>query len=270
MRHLLLEIPIDDISDESLAKKLEEWLLGDSQKFLTTPNPEFFLYAQKNHVFKSILQKSDLSLPDGVGFRFAISALTDHYLTHRHTGVDLVDQLMHIAHKHQKKVLFVCGKKKSSAEKTKKHFEKRFPGLSIELFDPGNILLTEDSMHTSSARLIENHNHPEIMLVALGRHKQEQFIQSVLPKIPSLRIAVGIGGAFEMISGELPRAPKRLRLMGLEWLWRVLLEPRRIGRILQASLIFPMRIIWSTLKQHRFWRACRRTIPEIFRQLFCV
>jgi len=262
MRHQIFDIPIDDLSDGELDQILHEWVVGNAQKIITTPNPEFLLLSRHDASFKSILQKSDLSLPDGVGLRFAVVALTDETLKHRQTGVDLVDRLMRIGAETGKRLVVVDGLDRS-AEKVKATFEQKYPGIQLSTFQPGSISfpLSESIMN----RL--NELHPEILLVALGQGKQERFIEDILPNIPSIRIAVGVGGAFDMLSGRKPRAPQILRRLGLEWLWRVLIEPRRIGRIFRAVFIFPLLVISCTLTSHRFWKAVRRVVPEIYRQL---
>lgn len=262
MRHFIFSVPIDDVSNSELDVQLKDWVNGNVQKFITTPNPEFLLLSEQDAEFKLILQKSDLSLPDGVGLRFAVAALSDQNLAHRQTGVELVERLIKVAHETSKRVLLLGGEDQS-AEKTKQRFEQKFPGVQISLFNPGKINLTDLQSAISSIRDFA----PDVLLVALGQGKQERFIQAILPNVPSIRIAVGIGGAFEMISNMKPRAPLFMRRAGLEWLWRVFIEPRRIKRILNASIVFPIMVIWSTLKQNRFLKACRRVVPEIYRQL---
>ncbi|MCX6714870.1 MAG: WecB/TagA/CpsF family glycosyltransferase [Candidatus Uhrbacteria bacterium] len=262
MRHLLFDVPIDDLSNENLDAQLTEWMNGTVQKFITTPNPEFLLLARKDEEFQKILQSSDLSLPDGVGLRFAIAALTNETLSYRHTGVDLVERVAYLSNENHKHVLLVGGDP-GSAEKTKEVFEKQYPGIKISIFNPGQVTFP------ISDRILETllEISPDIMLVALGQKKQEKFIHEVLPNVPSIRIAVGIGGAFEMIAGMKPRAPRIMSQMGLEWVWRVFIEPKRIGRILNASFVFPIMVVYGTLRQHRLWRACKHVLPEIYRQL---
>ena len=72
---------------------------------------------------------------------------------------------------------------------------------------------------------------PDILLVGLGSPKQEKFIYENLKKMPSVKLAIGVGGAFDFISGHVKRAPHILQKIGLEWLWRLALEPKRIKRI---------------------------------------
>ena len=72
---------------------------------------------------------------------------------------------------------------------------------------------------------------PDILLVGLGSPKQEKFIYENLSKMPSVKLAVGVGGAFDFISGRVKRAPKILQKIGMEWLWRLFVQPQRIKRI---------------------------------------
>jgi N-acetylglucosaminyldiphosphoundecaprenol N-acetyl-beta-D-mannosaminyltransferase len=262
MRHHLFEVPIDDFSNAELDQQLTEWVNGTVSKFLTAPNPEFLLLARKDEEFRKILQSSDLSLPDGVGLRYAIAALTDKRLLHRQTGVELVEKLMKVAHEHHKHILLVGGEE-GSAEMTKRRFEQKYHGLKISVLELGRVNFPVSESIKKSIFEVS----PDILLVALGQKKQEKFIYEVLPSVPSIRLAVGIGGAFEMLAGLKPRAPRLLSQMGLEWAWRVIIEPRRIGRILNASLVFPIVVVCGTLNQQRFLKACRNVIPEIYRQL---
>ena len=83
-------------------------------------------------------------------------------------------------------------------------------------------------------------------------------MEEVLSAFPDVRVAIGVGGALEMLGGVLPRAPEAWRNRGLEWLWRLGLEPRRFVRIARAVLVFPTVVALATLKQKKFLSACRR------------
>jgi N-acetylglucosaminyldiphosphoundecaprenol N-acetyl-beta-D-mannosaminyltransferase len=262
MRHEIFSIPLDDISPSELDLLLSSWVSGVQQKMITTPNPEFLLLARKDEEFKNILKQSDLSLPDGVGLRYAVAALTDKKLHFRQTGVDLVEKLFHIADIYKKKIVIIDGLNQSGY-KSKLIFQQKYPNAQVFIVNPG---IVSFPIATHVQKEISDLS-PDILFVALGQGKQEKFIHELLKDIPSLKIAVGVGGAFDMISGLRPRAPLFLRKIGLEWAWRVCVEPSRMGRILNAVFIFPLIVVWGTLKQHRFLRACKNVIPEIYRQL---
>jgi N-acetylglucosaminyldiphosphoundecaprenol N-acetyl-beta-D-mannosaminyltransferase len=80
---------------------------------------------------------------------------------------------------------------------------------------------------------------PEILLVGFGHPKQERWIANNLHQFPSVKIVVGVGGTFDVWAGRIFRAPKWLRALGLEWLWRLMQEPKRFRRIWNAVIVFP-------------------------------
>ena len=265
--HKLLGVRIDDLDDLELERKLEGWLRELKTHVIVTPNPEFILLSLKDVTFKTLLNKSDLSLPDGVGLRFAIAALTEDRLQHRHTGVDLVYTLAQIAARMNRRVLLLGGYNTSSLQ-TKNILQKLYPTLEIESMDPGYIRTMFDSVEIPETVIAQIQLYkPTVLIVALGQGKQEKFIDQIRSNIPELCVAVGVGGAFDTISGAIPRAPIFMRKIGMEWLWRVWVEPKRIGRILNAIFVFPAVIVWGTLKQHKFIRACKSVFPEIYHQL---
>ena len=83
----------------------------------------------------------------------------------------------------------------------------------------------------------------DILLVAYGAPEQEEWISRNLAKLPSVKVAMGVGGAFDYLSGRVQRAPRLLRSLGLEWLFRVILQPHRIGRIITATIRFPLAVL---------------------------
>ncbi|PJA47740.1 hypothetical protein CO172_00180 [Candidatus Uhrbacteria bacterium CG_4_9_14_3_um_filter_36_7] len=253
----LFNIRVDDISQEKLEQKLYDWIVGQTQRMIVTPNPEFLLAAKKDKNFADILNQADLSLPDGIGLRFAACALTEETLKYRHTGVDTLDLLASICEK-TNKCLFLLGGYGNSAQKTGQYFQKKYPDLRVVSVNPGKI------NQNLPVELMEkiNQSGATVLAVGFGQKKQEFFLKEYLPLFDQIKIAIGVGGAFEMLSGTLPRAPLWMRQNGLEWLWRLLIEPRRFPRIIRATIIFPIFVILSTIKQKRFWKACVRVGKE--------
>jgi len=84
---------------------------------------------------------------------------------------------------------------------------------------------------------------PDVLFVAFGHEIQERWIASHLHKFPSVRVAMGIGGAFDFWAGDVRRAPRWIRQLGLEWCWRLILQPWRLGRILTAVVFFPALVL---------------------------
>lgn len=263
--HAIFGIRIDDLSSTELRTLISDRLCSDTVYRIVTPNPEFVLLARHDEEFRDVLSRADLSLPDGVGLRFAVAALTGDRLQHRHTGVDTLSLIAAECASLQKRLLLLGGDP-GVAVAAAARLRGQHPGLQVDGFDPGRV----DPDHLSD-ELLERLAGYSVVAVGLGQGKQERFMETlrafVPERIPVLRLLIGIGGAFDMISGAKPRAPVHLRRAGLEWLWRLAIEPSRWKRIFHAFLVFPGVVAWDTLKHHRFLAACRATVPEIIRQL---
>ncbi len=265
--HEIYGIRIDDLSEKTLISQSSFWLDDNQQHVVFTPNPEFVLMSLKNPSFKNMLNRSDLNIPDGVGLRFAIAALTDAYLEHRHTGVDYVLHLARLCEKRDKHLLLFGGGK-DYALQASKALQKQFPKLKVSHMNPGYLSggvgdVPFTQRHTEQIQALA----PDVIAVALGQGKQEQFLLQHMSKFPTVKIGVGVGGSFESIAGIKKRAPHMMRKAGLEWVWRFMIEPSRASRIFAAFPGFPTKVVWSTLKHRRFIHACRRVFPEIYRQL---
>ena len=272
----LYGVRIFDLSTSELTDLLSGWLLSDTPHAIVTPNPEFVLAARRDPSFVELLNRAELSLPDGVGLRFAIPALTGERLSNRHTGVDTLLLLAKLCAEQGRRLVLVGGGP-GVAEAAAESMRRQFVGLDVNVVDVGIVRDDRNEIErisydrTKSVRFED----ADVVAVALGMGKQERFIQAMrsshdqLTNLPinQPRIYIGIGGALDMIAGTRRRAPSIVRRVGLEWLWRLIIEPRRFRRIFNAAIVFPAVVVWDTLRRHRFVAACRATIPEIMRQL---
>lgn len=266
-RHTVLDVAIDDISGDELSGILDGWLNSTaSAKVIVTPNPEFLLKARRDATFRGALNRADLSLPDGVGLRFAVAALTDGRLENRHTGVDTLERLAKQCARSRKE-LILFGGDPGVAAKAAATLSDAYPGLVVRGIDPGPV--DPDAFATQTN--LDALDRAAVIAVGLGQGKQERIMEilrhAAPANLPELRVLIGVGGAFDMIAGVKRRAPKFVRTIGLEWLWRLAIEPSRWRRIFSAFPVFPAIVIFDTLKHRRFLRACRAAIPEIIRQL---
>lgn len=266
MTHELFGVRIDDISNEDLAHLMSLWLCGEGSHVIVTPNAEFLLIARRNEKFMNLLNRSDLAIPDSVSLQYAIAALTRETLRHRQPGVDLLLFLCQIASETHYRVLFLGGSP-GSAVQASSVVREHHPGLDVIGYDPGVIFL--DGVDQGRGEVIERlvaavrERSPNIVAVGLGHVKQEDVIFQLKDLCPSVKIWIGVGGAFEMISGQKPRAPASLSRLGLEWLWRLWIEPKRWRRIMRASMIFPAIVAFDTIRQGTFIQSSRRVIREI-------
>lgn len=267
MKHLIFGVRIDDVSLDELNKTINDWLEFETGKVIVTPNAEFLLCSNKNQTFKNDLLASDLSLPDGVSLRFAIAAITDNYLQSHYPGVDLVSLLTQACAARGKKILFFGGDD-NSAMLSVVELKKRFNELDAQYFNPGHIRYEGNDLIIQNEIIdMLNKMNPDVVAVALGQAKQERFIFQMRERAPNVRIWIGVGGSFEMISKLKPRSPAILCKIGFEWLWRLIIEPKRFPRIFKATIIFPIAVVCATLKQRRLTKAVIKVTNEIFKQL---
>ncbi len=217
----ILGTPVTSSSEDDILQYILLRLENkDSKTVIFTPNPEIVVRAYHNKVYQEVLNDADVLLPDGVGLLWASRTLGIR-LQERITGVDFMERLCEEAAKLGLTVGFVGGRNKV-AERTSKCLKKRYPGLTVA--------------YASSELKVERLklNVVDILFVALGAPKQEEWIHENLPKIP-VRCAMGVGGAFDYISGDVSRAPRGVRKVGLEWLYRLVREPWRFRR--QTKLV---------------------------------
>ena len=262
-QHTVLGVRVDDLPTAELKGLLELWVSGQKAHMIVTPNPEFVLRAQTDAEFRDILNRSDLSLPDGTGLRFAIAALSDDRLLYRHTGADTLILLAEICAKAGKRLVLLGG----SPKKTRRAAEalrQQFTGLDCATFDPG--IIDEEHTRLSEATLAGVERlKPNVVAVALGQGKQEKVMQILKTKLPGINVLIGIGGASDYVAMAVKRAPVTWQRLGFEWLWRLIQEPWRWQRILRAVVIFPVRVAWATLRQGKPIRATRSVFDELKR-----
>ena len=233
MRIDILDIPIDCLTQAETLKKIENFLKEKDRFHVTTPNPEIVLEAQKNPIFKKILREASLSVPDGTGIVWATSILYNKKIK-RVTGVDLTRAICRTL----PNPIFLLGASEEVNLKTKQVLEKKYPGIKIV----GNYSGTPGPNLEKIICNMINQSKAEILFVAYGAPNQELWIARNLPHLTTVKVALGIGGSFDFISGYKKRAPHWMQHFGLEWLFRLLAQPSRYKRILRATVIFPMKV----------------------------
>lgn len=240
MKINILGVLVDKITKKEVLNQVESWLTHRDQHYIVTPNPEIILASQKDEELKNILNKADLAISDGVGLIFA-SYLQLQSLA-RVTGADLTDQILKLAQEKKYKVYFLNWEKGlSETEEIKIAIRKKYQPIEIE--GEG---IVRDGQNLNVLKIQEF--GPDILLVALGAPWQEKIIANFLKHLPSVKVAMAVGGTLDFITGKIRRAPLFFRLIGLEWFWRLLCQPRRINRIFTATFKFS----WAILKDKFF------------------
>ncbi len=213
---------------------------GRQKYFIVTPNPEILMLARNDTNYKKILNSAKIALPDGIGVMIAGKILNKE-LKERITGVDLVESLCRAVEEKPITVGFL-GAGPAVAEQTAECLKRKLPSLKIVFAASGN----PDDKTVSLVK--DSKKEIDILFVAFGSPKQEIWIYENLEKLP-VKVVIGVGGAFDFISGKVKRAPFWIRKAGLEWLFRLINQPWRIKR--QAALI---KFIYLVLKE-RFKRS---------------
>jgi N-acetylglucosaminyldiphosphoundecaprenol N-acetyl-beta-D-mannosaminyltransferase len=241
----ILDIPFDRLTLKQaldfLLNKLQEKGHNSPPCLVATPNPEMLLAANKNIEFKKILQHTDLNIPDGFGIVLA-AKLNGTPLLERVTGTDLMQALCANAPAHTK--IFLLGAAEGIAEKVKKELESKY---KINIV--GTCSGSADPKDDLQIRQLINKSKPDMLFVAFGAPKQEFWLARNLNHLPDLKVAMGVGGAFDFIARVRKRAPAWMRQTGLEWLFRLIKQPSRISRIFNATVKFPLVFLISKLRK---------------------
>ena len=228
----ILGVRVDNMSKKEVFKKIESFLSDGKFHQIATVNPEFILEAQKDDEFKNILNSSDLNVEDGVGIWFAF-LIFGKLLKSRVAGADLIQEILKMANEKKLSVFLAVNENGlSSYAETRNVLSKKYPNIEFggADLDPQSPYIIHDTLYM-------------ILLCNFGAPYQEKFLNSLKNDI--IRVAMGVGGSFDFITGKAKRAPRGMRIFGLEWLWRLILQPKRWKRIWNAVIIFPIKVIFS-------------------------
>src|SRR5918994_8004855 len=237
MTSVIFGVRLDELASvENLRGIATGFLEGDRAFRIFTPNPEILLHAREDPAYADLLRSADLALPDGTGVA-VVQALRSRRSVRRWPGVEIAAMLLRLAAERGDTVAFVGGSP-DVAERAAARW-RALPGLKVVVAGAG-VAVDEDGVARSMAREDETVDvirsaAPTIVLVGLGSPKQERWIERHADAFPTVRIMIGVGGAFDMWAGSKRRAPRALRTFGLEWLWRLALEPRRLPRVLRGT-----------------------------------
>jgi len=205
----ILGVSVDQITLSQAVERVENWLKSPKKRFIVTPNPEMVMLAQQDQEFKKILNQADLAIPDGWGLRLASPGLT------RVSGIDLMLALIKRGHK-----TLLVGGRLGIAQKAANTIRTVLVGKPTRTVLEG---LSEPDV------IQINRIKPDLLFVALGHGKQERWIAKNLPKL-NVKVAMGVGGALDQIAKPWLRPPGFMRVLGLEWFYRLVLQPWRIKR----------------------------------------
>ena len=238
----VLGVNIDRTTIEDAVRRIEAMLETPGCKQVVTVNPEYVMLADGSPRLKRLLNRTELNVPDGIGIVWA-SRLLGKPLTARVTGTDLLPQICRLLSRREESI-FLLGGAPGVAEQAADNLTLQFPGCRIAGVSNND---PNPNIDPETVRAI-NDSGAAVLAVAYGCPKQDFWIERNRDRFSGVRVAIGVGGAFDFISGDVPRAPRALRQAGLEWLYRLWLEPSRYRRMM-ALPRFGWRVARSRRRQ---------------------
>jgi N-acetylglucosaminyldiphosphoundecaprenol N-acetyl-beta-D-mannosaminyltransferase len=252
-KKIIVNLPFSLITKKAAKEKLQKLALSPTSSLVVTPNPEMCLGAEKNQQFKAAISRAEMQVADGSGIIWAektkaknslsgFLSLIRFLFSSKQKGVLEVipgTELFRDFCLRSKQKIFFLGGAPGVALRAAQLLAKENPELNLADTDAGSSQSFDDE------RIVEKikASGAEVLFVAFGAPAQELWLDRNLAKLPQIKLAMGIGGSFDHLAGTQKRAPKLVQKLALEWLWRVILEPRRIGRIYNATVRFVRLVI---------------------------
>lgn len=231
----ILGVKIDDLNMDKAVKKVIQYTMSEKKYKIYTPNPEFVMTANEDEEFKSILNKGDLVIPDGIGIVIA-SKIMKKSITERVAGYDLLQNVFNEI-KGTDKTVYFFGAAKGVASQAAERMKEVHEGLNIIGIHDGYFDEEEEKKIINTINSLE----PDILLVGLGAPKQEKWINQNIDNL-NIKVAIGVGGSFDGMAGIVKRAPEIYQKLGLEWFYRLIKQPTRIKRMIKLPM-FLLRVI---------------------------
>lgn len=240
----LFQVGIDQINNQEAAQRIEEFVISKKPHLVVTPDTLAILRARKDPEYQAILKSADLVTPDGAGILWATITLNCP-LVERVTGIDIIYNVCQLTAK-KGYSLYLLGASPGIAKKAAENLIKEYPGIKIVGTHHGyfNSLDSEGAIinDKSNGNKIDNkeekeiireieEKRPDILLVGMGVPKQEKWITKNLSRL-NVPVCMGVGGSFDVLSGKISRAPLWMQKHGMEWIYRLIREPKRVFRII--------------------------------------
>lgn len=242
----ILGVKVDQINISQAVEKIEQWLASQGETlqshYIVTPNIEFVMLAQQDDEFRKILNNADLAIPDSSRFGWVIDQINEKNLILKilkwplflipqlfHfdtvTGTDLMEELIKRGADQAFSIGLLGGRDKV-AVKLARVLKKKYPKIKVTFAASGGEVNDRGQMYLAPSLDIPP---TDILFIAFGHLKQEKWIAKNLNKYP-VKVMMGVGGAFDYLSGKVPRAPGWVQNLGFEWLFRLGFQPWRIKR----------------------------------------
>ncbi len=236
----ILGVDVNPVDTRTALERIGAFLQTPGCKQVVTINPEYVMLANTSARLMRLLNRAELNVPDGVGIVWA-SRMLGAPLAGRVTGADLLPQICNLCQLDGHGI-YLLGGASGVARQAAGNLHASFPDLKI-----AGASSRDPDADTNPETINEiNSSGAAVLAVAYGCPKQDFWIDRNRDRLTSVRVAIGVGGAFDFIAGQVPRAPLFLRRAGLEWLYRLWLEPSRYRRMTALP-----RFGWHVMRSRR-------------------
>jgi len=233
----ILGVPIHRVRMQEALAAMERFIAERTPHLVITADANAVLIALNDPEFHMLIQNADLITPDGAGLLWAGRYCRQPF-PERVSGVDLVWHLVRLSHERGYR-LFFLGAAPSVAECARQNLLQQFPNAQIVGAQHGYFCPDEESALIQQIREAQ----PDVLLVAMGMPRQEKWAHRHREAL-GVPVMIGVGGSFDVYAGVVKRAPKWLQNSGLEWLWRLIQDPRKIRKVRNLP-----RFAWRVLTQ---------------------
>ena len=225
-------VAVDNVTMDEAVAAAKDMLRGGTH-YIVTPNSEIVYEAMRDAMLRDILNGADLVLPDGAGVVLG-SKILGTPLKAKVAGVDFADRLLAVLAETGGK-LFLLGSKPGVAEQAAAEMQRRHAGLCV--------CGTKDGYFSDDREAIDavNKAGADVLFVCLGAPKQERFMDAYKNEL-NVRLMIGLGGSLDAFAGTVKRAPKWMIACNLEWFYRLLKQPSRLGRMMRLP-----KFLWATV-----------------------
>ena len=234
----ILGVAIDNLTEAEALEHIAGYIATGEPHQVVTINPEFIVEARRNPAFRAVLGQADLATPDGVGLLLA-ARLYGARFRERVTGIALVRQLAAQAAVHGWRI-FLLGAAPGVAERAAATLLQENPELLVAGCYAGSPRAEEELDICQRIRIAR----PDLLFVAYGHPRQDLWIARNQPRL-RVPVAIGVGGTFDEIAGVVRPAPAWLHHLGLKWLYRLISQPQRWRRMLDAVPVFLWYVVWE-------------------------
>ncbi|TDM12411.1 WecB/TagA/CpsF family glycosyltransferase [Macrococcus lamae] len=225
----ILGIPFNNVTKQEMLSNIENFSAEYQQKnmFIVTANPEIAYYAKTHENYLTRIKAADYIVPDGIGIIKAAKYLKTP-LKERIPGIELMEAMLGIADRDHKRV-FLLGGSKETVKKCKKKLREKYPGITFK--SKHGYKDIHDHKTLKKIKAFE----PDFVFVAMGYPKQESYIYYNQHHF-SHTVFMGVGGSFDVFSGNVKRAPEFFIKTNMEWLYRIMTDFRRFKRAVAIPL----------------------------------